>query len=59
LSKNTYRFLPMTLSPDEVGGIHGTNERIDLEGYRKMVRWYTTLVQLWGEGEFHERVGEK
>ena len=52
LSKNTYRFLPMTLSPDEVGGIHGTNERIDLEEYRKMVRWYTTLVQLWSEGEF-------
>ena len=59
LSKNTYRFLPMILSPDEVGGIHGTNERIALEEYRKMVRWYTTLVQLWSEGQFPERLEEK
>ncbi|MEY2970553.1 MAG: hypothetical protein RLZZ599_926 [Bacteroidota bacterium] len=52
LSKNTYRFLPIVLSPAEVGGIHGTNERIALEDYQKMVLWYTTVVQLWSAGEF-------
>ena len=55
LSKNTYRFLPMVLNPKEVGGIHGTNERISVEAYRKMVLWYTSVIQLWSEGEFPSR----
>jgi len=52
LSKNTYRFLPMVLNPEEVGGIHGTNERIALEDYHKMVDFYTVMVQLWSAGKF-------
>ena len=52
LSKNTYRFLPMVLNPEEVAGIHGTNERIALEDYHKMVDFYTVMVQLWSAGKF-------
>lgn len=54
LAKNTYRFLPIVLGAEEVGGIHGTNERISVDGFNKMVDFYTVMMQLWSAGKFPE-----
>lgn len=40
-----YRFLPYVLSPDDRGRIHGLNERISIEDYRTVVRFYIQLIQ--------------
>ena len=52
LAQNTYRFLPIVLSAEEVSGIHGTNERVSVDGFNKMVDFYTVVMQLWSAGKF-------
>ncbi len=39
-----YRFLPYTLTPEDRGRIHGTNERISIDDYRTVVRFYLQLL---------------
>lgn len=43
VSKNIYRFLPVKIDRSEVGGIHGTNERIKVEEYKNTIRFYRRL----------------
>ena len=54
--ENSYRFLPLVLTPKEVATIHGTNEAIGEEGYHKMIAFYQRIVQRWaglsGDPEF-------
>lgn len=40
-----YRFLPYTLTPDKRGLIHGTNERIAIDDYRTLIRFYRQLLR--------------
>lgn len=40
-----YRFQPVTLALDETPMIHGTDERLALEDLRRMVEFYTRLVE--------------
>jgi carboxypeptidase PM20D1 len=40
-----YRFLPYTLTPEDRGRIHGTNERISIEDYRTVIRFYVQLLR--------------
>lgn len=42
---HVYRFLPYTLTPDDRGRIHGTNERISVADYRTLVRFYVQLLR--------------
>ena len=48
ISPNVYRFAPMRLRPDDVARIHGTNERIAVEDYVGMIRFYIQLLR--GQG---------
>jgi carboxypeptidase PM20D1 len=49
---NSYRFLPMRVTAHDLERIHGTNERIALENYMDIVRFYARLIQnsdgTWG-----------
>ncbi len=45
LTKNIYRFLPITLRPDDARRYHGINERISLQDYERCVRFYTQLIR--------------
>jgi len=45
LTKNIYRFLPITLRPEDAGRFHGINERILLEDYARCVRFYAQLIR--------------
>lgn len=42
---HVYRFLPYTLTPEDRGRIHGTNERISVDDYRTVVRFYVQLLR--------------
>jgi len=44
-TEHVYRFLPYTLTPDDRGRIHGTNERISIADYRTVVRFYVQLLR--------------
>jgi len=45
LSDCVYRFLPVRLGPDDVARVHGSNERIAIEDYRRAVRIYIQLLR--------------
>ncbi len=45
LSDNVYRFTPYRLNEQDLDRIHGTNERIEVEAYKAMIRFYATLLQ--------------
>jgi len=45
LTKNIYRFLPITLRPDDARRYHGIDERISLQDYERCVRFYAQLIR--------------
>jgi len=45
LSDQIYRFTPIRVGPEDMGRIHGTNERISVEDYQNMVRFYFMLLK--------------
>ncbi len=51
LTDAVYRFLPYTIRPGDLARIHGTNERILLEDYERMVQLYVQLIRNASEGE--------
>ena len=44
IAKNNYRFLPIRLGPDGTARLHGANERIALENYSEVIRFYIQLL---------------
>lgn len=44
LTPNIYRFMPVQLVKDDLSGIHGINERISINNYENMIRFYHQLV---------------
>jgi carboxypeptidase PM20D1 len=48
LSDHIYRFSPMRVRPDDLGRIHGNDERIGLENYRDMIRFFHTVLRCSG-----------
>ena len=45
LSPNVYRFLPIRMKDEDFGRLHGTNERIGVQDYAGVVRFYAQLVR--------------
>lgn len=45
LTEDIYRFMPLRLSRDDLKGIHGSNERVSVEGFRKAVGFYIRLLR--------------
>ena len=45
VSDNVYRFTPLRMTPDDMAGIHGVNERISVEGLVNMARFYYALLR--------------
>jgi carboxypeptidase PM20D1 len=45
ISRNVYRFAPIHLRPEDLGRIHGTNERIAIADYAGMIRFYVGLLR--------------
>ena len=45
LTSNIYRFLPITLGPDDAKRYHGIDERISLDDYERCIRFYAQLIR--------------
>jgi len=45
LADQTYRFTPVVITPDDFGRVHGTNERIAIESYGRMIQYYARLFE--------------
>ncbi|HEV8580739.1 MAG TPA: M20 family peptidase [Thermoanaerobaculia bacterium] len=45
LSRNVYRFLPIRMKREDLGRFHGTDERVSLESYAEVVRFYAQLLR--------------
>lgn len=45
LTKNIFRFLPITLGADDTKRYHGIDERISFADYDRCVRFYTQLIR--------------
>jgi len=45
LTRNIYRFLPITLRPEDTKRYHGIDERISIQDYERCVRFYAQLIR--------------
>ncbi len=45
LAADSYRFLPMRVTADDLRRVHGTDERIAVENYEEIVRFYARLIR--------------
>lgn len=45
LTENVYRFLPLTIGPTDLARIHGTDERIAITDYQRLVQFYIQLIR--------------
>lgn len=45
IAEQAYRFAPMRAGPEDVPRAHGKNERIGIENYGEMIRFYETLLR--------------
>lgn len=45
LTKNIYRFSPIRVTRVDLDRIHGTDERISVEGYEQVVKFYLQLIR--------------
>lgn len=44
-ARDVYRFLPVTLGPDDLARIHGKNERVGVRAYARAVTFQTKLIR--------------
>lgn len=47
LTPHVYRFAPYTIRPGDLERVHGIDERLALEDYGRMVRFYRELIASW------------
>ena len=45
IADNVFRFSPVRATNDDLPRFHGTNERISLENYAEMIRFYARLMR--------------
>src|SRR5207245_136131 len=45
ITDNAYRFRPLQLTPADLNRIHGTNERIAIDSYVALIKFYVQLLQ--------------
>jgi carboxypeptidase PM20D1 len=45
ISKNIYRFIPLILNDENLKGMHGLNERIGIENYKDIIRFYVRIIE--------------
>jgi carboxypeptidase PM20D1 len=45
VADNIFRFSPVRANSDDLKRFHGTNERLSVEGYADMIRFYRRLIE--------------
>lgn len=44
VAKNTYRFLPVQITSEDLNRMHGTNEHVSIENYINSIKFYSELL---------------
>ena len=44
--ENIFRFVPTVYSNEDMGGMHGTNERLSLENLERMITGYSRIMMM-------------
>jgi carboxypeptidase PM20D1 len=45
IADNIFRFSPVRANSEDLKRFHGTNERLSIEGYADMIRFYRRLIE--------------
>lgn len=45
VANDVYRFTPVSINREDIGRIHGNNERISIENYHNAIRFYKRLIE--------------
>lgn len=45
ISDNTYRFLPVQITSDDLNRMHGTNEHISIENFINAIKFYVEIIE--------------
>lgn len=45
VSKNTYRFLPVQITSEDLNRMHGTNEHVSIENYLNAIKFYIEMIK--------------
>jgi len=45
ITENSYRFVPVRIGADDVRRIHGINERISMDNYAEIIKFYIQLIR--------------
>lgn len=45
LTPHVYRFVPYTVGPRDLERVHGTDERLAIDDYHRMIRFYRSLME--------------
>ena len=45
VTENIFRFLPVSLNSERLSGMHGNNERLETESYRRLIAFYIQLMR--------------
>lgn len=45
VAEQSFRFVPLRLAPDDMNRIHGTDERVSIDGYLDVVRFFVQLLR--------------
>jgi len=51
IAKNTFRFIPYVINPDNVHSFHGINERLPVSEFENSIRFYMRLIQNFASPE--------
>ena len=51
ISDAAYRFCPFKLTAEDLGRMHGINERISVESYGSMIAFFHEIMQAWSQAE--------
>lgn len=46
VADNSYRFVPIHLTPDTMGGFHGTNEKVTVDSLATATQYYMHLIKM-------------
>lgn len=45
ISKNTYRFLPVQITSEDLNRMHGTNEHVSIENFMNAIKFYVEVIK--------------
>ena len=51
ITDSVYRFMPAVMSPEDLTGFHGSNERISVENMGRMARGYAQIILAMDDGD--------